>query len=337
MKNLRKKNGIRGYTIVKLISFAAICFLSFTLTALDSRFTLEAGLKYNSNLEYQKLYDRLKDKNLEKKESLFATTNGEAAFRFGEGNEYSGDYALYSDLSLQYPEYSRLNQYGTFGIMKELNERTQISLLSINHLSLSDYISPETEFFDSYISADLFYDRTSRNSFYLGMKGGYFKNISSELRYLEGPAFGFSGGFYLYESDLESYFKAGFLEEVFLFRDEECSICNNSLFISNKYNKTALQLEYLKKISKLEVSAAAQYTYLYWLKEDVVGSWKKRREEHSLDGSLALLYKISGMNSLKSDYSFRKNISTIGQKKNDYTDYNMTQHLFGVSVVCTFK
>ncbi len=327
-----------------LISILFFPLLLWGGTAWDG--SLTTGMKYNSNVEYLYLIDRLSDDDPPRKGSFFAVLNGDVAFSFG--TEYQGriTYSLMSESGIDHPELSRFDQYlaGTFSHV--FNEKFLLDCSVVVHHVAERWPVPRQLYVDLFGWATLMYDHNDYFSSYLTVRTGYYHDIDPftdrRLDYFRGPSAGVEGGWYVYPAADSSYIKTGGGVDLNWFRDEEYNLYaarrNDVLGVSNKYLRIAVLLEGAFIDDPFTFSTALRYTFQYWLGIDTFRylDWEKRRLEHTVYLQPEFEYRFLDHYAVRASFSIMKKISNIGENRNDYTDYSIIQFTGAASFSYSF-
>jgi hypothetical protein len=308
--------------------------------------TITAGAKYNSNVEYLYLIDRLSADDPPRKESFFALLGGDIALSFGDDYQGRISYSLFSESGLDNPELSRFDQYigGTFSHV--FNEKLLFDCSVMLHHVAERWPVPRQLYVDLFGWATVMYDHNDHFSSYATARAGYYHDIDPfkdrRLDYFRGPAAGIEGGWYLYPAADQSYLKTAAGIDLNWFRDEEydrwTDRSTDVLGVSNKFLRAVVMIEGALVRDSFTVSAALRYTYQYWLGIDMFRyiDWEKRRIEHTIFVQPEFEYRFFDHYAVRATGSVMKKMSNIGENRNDYTDYSMLQFTGAVSFSYSF-
>ncbi len=307
---------------------------------------ITVGAKYNSNIEYLYLIDRLSRADPPIKEGFFATLSGDIALVLGE--EYQGriSYSLVSESGIDHPELSRFDQYLGGAFSHVFNEKLLLDCSILLHHVAERWPTPRQLYVDLFGWATLLYDHNEYFSSYFTARTGYYHDIDPftdrRLDYFRGPSAGIEGGWYVYPAADPSYIKTSGGVDLNWFRDEEFDLYaderNDTLGVSNKYLRIVAMLEGAFIYDPFTLSLAVRYTFQYWLGIDTFRylDWEKRRLEHSVYLLPEFEYRFLERYAVRAGFSIMKKISNIGENKNDYTDYSLVQFTGGASFTFSF-
>jgi len=308
--------------------------------------SVTAGAKYNSNVEYLYLIDRLSENDLPRKDSFFATLSGDVSLSFGDDYQGRISYSLFSESGLDNPELSRFDQYlgGTFSHV--FDEKLLLDCSVIFHHVAERWPIPRQLYLDMFGWVTVMYDHNDHFSSYGTVRAGYYHDIDpfkdGRLDYFRGPSTGLEGGWYIYPAADSSYLKTGGGVDLNWLRDEEYDIYadrrGDVLGVSNKQLRIAVLLEGAVVKEAFTVSAALRYTYQYWLGIDTFRylDWEKRRIEHTFYIQPEFEYRFLEHYAVRASASIMRKLSNIGEDRNDYTDYSILQFTGAASFSYSF-
>jgi len=330
------------YIILFTIPFFTICGAEF-------HGSVSAGTHYDTNIRYLYLPERISyGEERPVKKSFFIDTEGEIQ---ADLDSWSFRYNLYSNAATDFPEQSRLNHYfGTyFNTLIRDDIHFTASLLfhhrAENYNVRSGNFSLETLFIDQSLNLEFFYDHSDYLSLYAGLKELYYKDISDKVKNLNGPVAGLETGVYFYPGADFNYLKTSIAGEISFLRKwyltvYRDNILNRELQTENKFFKLSAEVEVYWKLGFLELPAIFKYSRFFWIKEDRFTlfdengegmSFGRKRGDHLFHFNPSVAYNFKEQFRFSILYELKKNISNIGEKAEDYTDYSYTQHLLGVN------
>lgn len=307
--------------------------------AFDVRSSVSAGIKFDSNIRYQYLYDIIKTGKNDQRKSFFITNDADLSLMFGKDESFMLSYALFSDLPLQYPQYAKLRQSLEFAWETFYAKRWYFNIAATFHYADENYFSIHNLYFDAAGAFDMNYMINDKVTVYAMLKSGYYKGLyAGRLDYLDGPGSDAEAGFMYYPELKESMIKAGVGTGLYYFRDE---VFNRAapltpLGVSNKYQDGYFTAEGKLSWKRALFFLGFRYAYMRWLNEDNMVDHTKRRADHSFTVSPAVSIVLGKYFRLKLYYTFNANISNIGEDGWDYTDYNYFQHIAGTAITFSF-
>jgi len=353
-----EKTGDNGeLKIVKLLISFFLIISAFHSDLIGEGFggAVGTGIKWNSNIEYYYLTNRLKYIELvdgeivrydpPEKSSFFL--GGDASLNYAK-KDFIFDYSLFVDMSPTDNEYSKINQYAEFSYSSKISERFVIDFSLLSHHSAEDFDNIKNLFLDFHFYTNLFYDYTSYLTLFSGIKAGYYKNMSSVVKYLGGPLGGVELGAYIYPGEGNSYIKFSGGTDFFSFNDEtfNVSFCLKddetvikTLKTHNRYYKISAQSDAVWIANDtFSFFLKAQYFFVSWLDNDWWShlDWEKKRKEHSFTFSTSMLFNLNKNLSLKLFYDVKRVWSSFGRDSNDYVNYNQLSRFTGTSLSLYF-
>jgi len=220
-------------------------------------------------------------------------------------------------------------------------------------MALENYKALYATYGDLFFTGDLLFESSESLSLFFQIRDGYFRGIDKEYDFLKGPVTGGSIGAYFYWGEMLNYFKCSFGFDFFRFRDENITVQTVSeelelldqkiVGVKNSYIKPAVNFELKLLWDRHFFIFSAGYSWLYWIDEDKIKNensflwWRKRRVEHMISAAFQSESYITDELSVKLVYNLKKNISNIGDHSSDYTDYDFTEHIGGLSIVYYYE
>jgi len=296
--------------------------------AYDISGSVTTGVKRNSNIELH-LHDRINNPN-KHYSGYFMNTDASLALIT---ESFSFDYILFSDYGLSHPEYSKQNHYGEISFESCSDGRICYTTSVLSHYALEDYSSLKSLYFDTHLYFSILIEHTETFSSFFNLKAGYYKGIYKNSKYLTGPAFTIEiGSDY---SGTRSDLRVSIENQLFYFTDEKIIHYQIGTFnINNQYLKSSFKFDYAMKLNPLILKMQTQYSYMHWFGTDAWQGNTKKRKDHIIDLHPSISIDVRKLFEVEVYYDFKKNISSL--KRDDYTDYNQVQHLFGAQVKYDF-
>jgi len=328
-----------------LISLLLLCSVAHGIeTEWNGQVTV--GAKYNSNVEYLYLVDRLSDDEQPRKEAFFALLNGDVSLSIGE--EYLGKiaYSLLSESGLDRPELSRFDQYLAGSFSHLFGEDLLLDCSLVLHHAAERWPVPRQLSIDLFGWVTVLYDLNEHFSPYGSARFGYYHDIDPfgdrRLDYFRGPAGGVEGGWYIYPAADTSYLKTGVGVDLNWLRDEEydrfTDRTGDVLGVSNKHLRITALVEGAFVDERVTAAVALRYVYQYWLGVDMFRylDWEKRRIEHTVHLQPEIEYRFLEHYAVRVTGSVMRKLSNIGEHRDDYTDYSFLQFTGAASFSYTF-
>jgi len=333
---------------MKKLLFFTILLLFFDLFS-ETVANVGIGTKWNSNSGIDNIYltERLSKKELDNNSDSALAFEGD--IELSKENGFNLNYSIFGEYYVNNPRYSRINHYAGSNFNIDLSDNSYMNLSLTLHNEIEDFSSfsnVKNLYSDILLNSSFYYDISKRFIASLSIKGSYFYNFDNRMSYLKGPAGGGEVSIYFYPSSSSSFFRIGSGAEIFNFAEESmvCNECSEALTIDNKYYKLFGFMEAELPIGNFIFKGSFFYFFTKWIEDDKKTTWQnkqhvlwlKKRRDHTFLLTSYALYKASKIAKVKGEYSFKKSISTIGEKAIDYNDYNFVQHIVSIYFIWGF-